>query len=337
MAPKHRLQRWQVYGGYGGYGGNGGNAVKFEATPAPEFLAAFALAVDKEAAPQPPRKLQHHFPIKEAAASPPVAIGTTDSTKPDRASSDANVDQISSTIKEAAASPPVAIGTTGSTKPDQAISDANVDQNVSAIKAAAAATESKIQASQAAAQAAEQRAKTAEVAAAAAKSKIQASQAAAQAAEQRAKTAEVAAAAAESKIQALQAAAQAAEQRANTAEAAATAAGSKIQAENKKTLAKLNSERFSEKLEADKAVAQSKQEVAQLQQQLGHSWNKAMKMELLTVKMANEMLQMIPLTQKRLPEAKPEPESESKRSSNSTFRRSLPERPFQQHFVLFKI
>jgi len=190
-----------------GYGGYGSNAVKTEATPAPEFSAAFAPV--------------EHFPIKEAAAPPPVAIGTTGSTKPDQASSDANEELI------------------------------------------------KLQ-----------------TAIAAAESKIQASQAAAQVAEQRAKTAEAAAAAAESKIQASRAAAQAAEQRANTAEADATTQ----RASSKETLAKLNSERSSEKSEADKAVAQSKKEVAQLKQQLGNRWKKAKKMEQLTAEMENEML-----------------------------------------------
>jgi len=114
MAPK----QWQSYVGYGG------KAVKFEATPAPEFLPAFAPAVE-------------HFPIKEAAAPPPVAIGTTGSTKPDQASSDANEELIK-------------------------------------LQTAIAAAESKIQASQAAAHAAEQRANTAEAAATAAGSKIQA-------------------------------------------------------------------------------------------------------------------------------------------------------------------
>jgi len=112
MAPKQRQ----------GYGGYGSNAVKAEATPAPEFSAKFAPAVE-------------HFPIKEAAAPPPVAVGTTDSTKPDQASSHTNEELIFSAafapavahfpIKEAAAPPPVAIGTTDTTKPDRASSDAN--------------------------------------------------------------------------------------------------------------------------------------------------------------------------------------------------------------------
>jgi len=123
---------------------------------------------------------------------------------------------------------------------------------------------------QTAIQAAEARTTKAEGQATIAAEAVAASQAAGKAAEQRAKTAEAAAAAAESKIQELT-------QSCNDEQKRASAAASEIarvqraladaEAAYQKTLAKLASERSSEKEVADQAAARSRKEVAQLREQ----------------------------------------------------------------------